>query len=126
MTQGSPIRQLFVPFFPEYFNLNDLYSTALGCDGRWSWVNFYRDTDYIGKHLFAVPQVPNALPTPANPADVRLLDPHRPRLPLRRHIDYEAEPLVQEWLARVATDDAFRPARPSPEPDVEPTESQET
>lgn len=107
VTQGSPLRQLFVPFFPDYFRVEHLRSMARRCDDRGGWVNFYRDTDYIGQHLFAVPDGPDRLPDVAGPSDVRLLDPPCPYRPLRRHIDYEDETTVQRWLAGVAAGTAF-------------------
>jgi hypothetical protein len=113
-----------MPFFPEYFSDDELRATAGGCSPSGSWVNFYRDTDYIGQHLFAVPESASTLPPHAAPADVRLLDPRRPRLPLRRHGGYSDEPLIGEWLARVTADASSRARRSRP--GAGPTASRET
>ncbi|MGD9702251.1 MAG: hypothetical protein AB7Q42_13760 [Acidimicrobiia bacterium] len=103
VTYGSPIRQLFVPFFPTYFSAGDIQRVASRLDPRGGWVNFYRDTDYVGKHLFEPPAEANVLPVLPGASDVLLLDPSQPELPARTHSGYDQEALVRRWVAAVAT-----------------------
>ena len=58
VTYGSPVAQLYQRFFPAYFHQPltiDLHRRL--CDGGISsgmaWRNFFRETDYVGKALFA-------------------------------------------------------------------------
>lgn len=122
VTFGSPIRQLFIPFFPEYFATTDVQEMASRLDPQGSWLNFYRDTDYIGKHLFDVPAAPSQLPAQPSPTDVLLLDPEKPEFPTQKHSNYEQEPLLRKWVKSVSAN-RERPVR---EPDSRPPMSPRT
>lgn len=108
ITLGSPLGQIHAPFFPTYFNLGLFEEVREDLDLRWQ--NFYRETDYIGKALFVPADAGLDLHGrfvaggPAGtrpwPPDHSLLDPVEEFDRLWRHIRYEQEQTVQEWLAR--------------------------
>ena len=114
VTYGSPIRQLFVPFFPAYFTPAAIRTVASGLAPGAGWANFYRDTDYIGKHVFAPATQVGKLPTGQFSHDVRLLDPEKPLLPAQRHSRYEKEPLIQQWVQKLIDDLSLEDKGPPP------------
>lgn len=62
VTYGSPVVQLYQRFFPAYFDplfLSELQHRLFDGDRdvTVSWRNYFRRTDYIGKHTFGRPNV---------------------------------------------------------------------
>jgi hypothetical protein len=80
LTHGSPVRRLYLRFFPAYFGPDALRSAHERLNGRWR--NLYRDTDPIGAWALDPPTVPNA------PVDRRLVDPRNLDAKIQGHSDY--------------------------------------
>jgi hypothetical protein len=80
LTHGSPVRRLYLRFFPAYFGPDALRAVYERLNGRWR--NLYRDTDPIGAWALDPPTVPNA------PVDRRLVDPRTLDARIQGHSDY--------------------------------------
>ena len=80
LTHGSPVRRLYLRFFPAYFGPDALRAAYEQLNGRWR--NLYRDTDPIGAWALDPPTVPNA------PVDRRLVDPRTLDAKIHGHSDY--------------------------------------
>jgi hypothetical protein len=87
ITYGNPLRRLYLRWFPEYTRrlIDDLGIDAPGSGGdgttRVPLVNFHRDTDPIGRNLYADRK---------DPREYRLADP-----PLDGHRRGDGEPLIR-------------------------------
>ena len=79
LTHGSPVRRLYLRFFPAYFGPDALRAAYERLNGRWR--NLYRDTDPIGAWALDPPTVPNA------PVDRRLVDPRTLDAKIQGHSD---------------------------------------
>ncbi len=130
VTYGSPIAQLYERFFPAYFHrtLTRGLGDRLFDDGiapAASWRNFYRETDYIGKALFAGDDaVDRVLDDPALQPDIDDLaladvvadspDPVREAFAmLALHSDYNGEAQLREWVEHVGRRIGGSPDEPS-------------
>ena len=80
LTHGSPVRRLYLRFFPAYFGPDALRAVYERLNGRWR--NLYRDTDPIGAWALDPPTVPKA------PVDRRLVDPRTLDARIQGHSDY--------------------------------------
>jgi hypothetical protein len=130
VTYGAPLTQLYGRFFPAYFNpevFGEVRGMLFGStdpvrDGRprWGWRNFYRLTDYIGKKVevggddgsAAVDGFNSVVPDPPEEPCTRPVPldepwPGFPDLPLipwialSRHSNYNQEPALKDWVAKV-------------------------
>lgn len=118
VTYGSPIVQLYSRFFPAYFHrslLVDVHAHLFddGLTPHAGWRNFYRETDYIGKALFAgAPSIDadQLLHDPAAEPDIDELpltdvlasgpDPIREAFTtIAGHSDYNGELALRTWVA---------------------------
>ena len=97
LTHGSPVRRLYLRFFPAYFGPDALRAAYARLDGRWR--NLYRDTDPIGAWALDPPTVPDA------PVDRRLVDPQTLDAKIQGHSDYWTD----AGYARALADLAARP-----------------
>ena len=102
LTHGSPVRRLYLRFFPAYFGPDALRAVYQRVDGRWR--NLYRDTDPIGAWALDPPTVPDA------PVDRRLVDPRTLAEEIQGHSDYWSDAGYARALTELA--DAGRSARP--------------
>jgi hypothetical protein len=100
LTHGSPIRRLYLRFFPAYFGPYTLRAAYKRVGGRWR--NLYRDTDAIGGWALDPPTVPDA------PVDRRLVDPQTLADDILGHSDYWTDAGYARALADLAE------ASPSP------------
>ena len=80
LTHGSPVRRLYLRFFPAYFGPDALRAAYQQVGGRWR--NLYRDTDPIGAWALDPPTVADA------PIDRRLIDPRTLADEIQGHSDY--------------------------------------
>ncbi|HEY9375476.1 MAG TPA: hypothetical protein VIQ02_00080, partial [Jiangellaceae bacterium] len=102
LTHGSPVRRLYLRFFPAYFGPDALRAVYQRVDGRWR--NLYRDTDPIGAWALDPPTVPDA------PVDRRLVDPRTLAEEIQGHSDYWSDAGYARALTELA--DAGQSARP--------------
>jgi hypothetical protein len=80
LTHGSPVRRLYLRFFPAYFGPDALRAAATQVGGRWR--NLYRDTDPIGAWAIDPPTIADP------PVDRRLVDPRTLADRIQGHSDY--------------------------------------
>jgi hypothetical protein len=101
VTYGSPLRQLFSSFFPMFFAPAGFASLRgrLRC-----WFTLYRETDYIGRHVFTHGRV-DPLASPDDPLtgpDLHVPDPWKLGFPINGHSRYEQdevfEPAIREAI----------------------------
>lgn len=117
VTYGSPIVQLYARFFPAYFHRSLLVDVRAhlfddGLTPHAGWRNFYRETDYVGKALFAdAPSIDadQLLDDPAAQPDIDELpltevlasgaDPTREAFTtIAGHSDYNGELELRSWV----------------------------
>ena len=120
VTYGSPLSQLYGRFFPSYFGIEgsfqELRDAVAGVGRSPGWRSFYRPTDYIGKRVFIAPgglidgtadtegDVPGRCgpqDPPGAPADTFVCEAAQAMFPVESHSNYEYEPLINDWLAKV-------------------------
>ena len=102
LTHGSPVRRLYLRFFPAYFGPDALRAAYTKVGGRWR--NLYRDTDPIGAWALDPPTVANA------PVDRRLIDPRTLADEIQGHSDYWSDAGYARALTELA--EVGRSARP--------------
>jgi hypothetical protein len=102
LTHGSPVRRLYLRFFPAYFGPDALRAAYERVGGRWR--NLYRDTDPIGAWALDPPTVADA------PVDRRLVDPRTLADDILGHSDYWTDAGYARALSELA--EAGRTARP--------------
>jgi hypothetical protein len=94
LTHGSPVRRLYLRFFPAYFGPDALQAAHERVGGRWR--NLYRDTDPIGAWALDPPTVADA------PVDRRLVDPRTLADKIQGHSDYWSDAGYARALADLA------------------------
>ena len=102
LTHGSPVRRLYLRFFPAYFGPDALRAAYKRVGGRWR--NLYRDTDPIGAWALDPPTVADP------PVDRRLIDPRTLVEEIQGHSDYWSDAGYARALTELA--EAGRTAKP--------------
>jgi hypothetical protein len=121
ITYGSPLRALHGRYFPRYFKPETFPEVAGGLAHLdiVAWKNFWRDTDYVGRQLFAEGDGRVADEHLPDPPAAPLIDdvaldvagppwpdpPPPPFTKLSIHSRYLSEPELRRWV-----DDIVRPA----------------
>jgi hypothetical protein len=102
LTHGSPVRRLYLRFFPAYFGPDALRAAYTRVGGRWR--NLYRDTDPIGAWALDPPTVADA------PVDRRLVDPRTLADEILGHSDYWSDAGYARALSELS--EASRTTKP--------------